>query len=399
MAEITYNGYVLKNQNTWYAEEQQLYLDIDPNWNLDPSSPDGLKLASDAEIFANLDELAQKAYNSKDPNKAKDVDLNVLCSLTGTTRSEGTPSSVTLTLTGVNGTVVQAGKIVESVSDSSQWTIDSDVTIAGGTATVTATCTTNGATPASIGTITKIVNTVGGWQTVTNSTVATLGTNRQSDSLLRVERRRSVARPGNNQLDSMTGELFDVEGVRRVRVYENYTSVTDDNGLTQHSVAPIIDGGADADIAKAIFIKKNPGCDLYVAGTPVTVEGVYDRYPNNAKTITFSRPIYVDMMLTINITDDGSLPVDVEDLIKAAIIDYTQGSLIDSEVGFNSTGFDIGDNVPVRRLDTPINQVIGQYGNAFINTMSVNGYTSGVVPIEFNELTRWSEDNITVILS
>lgn len=56
MAEITYNGYVLKNQNTWYAEEQQLYLDIDPNWNLDPSSPDGLKLASDAEIFANLDQ-------------------------------------------------------------------------------------------------------------------------------------------------------------------------------------------------------------------------------------------------------------------------------------------------------------------------------------------------------
>lgn len=399
MAEITYNGYVLKNQNTWYAEEQQLYLDIDPNWNLDPSSPDGLKLASDAEIFANLDELAQKAYNSKDPNKAKDVDLNVLCALTGTTRSEGTPSSVTLTLTGVNGTVVQAGKIVESVSDGSQWTIDSNVTIAGGTATVTATCTTNGATPASIGTITKIVNTVGGWQSVTNPTVATLGTDRQSDSLLRVERRRSVARPGNNQLDSMTGELFDVEGVRRVRVYENYTGVTDDNGLTQHSVAPIIDGGADADIAKAIFIKKNPGCDLYVAGTPVTVEGVYDRYPNNATTITFSRPIYVDMVLTINITDDGSLPVDVEDLIKAAIIDYTQGSLIDSEVGFNSTGFDIGDNVPVRRLDTPINQVIGQYGNAFINTMSVNGYTSGVVPIEFNELTRWSEDNITVILS
>ncbi|QDP56512.1 MAG: putative baseplate protein J [Prokaryotic dsDNA virus sp.] len=399
MAEITYNGYVLKNQNTWYAEEQQLYLDIDPNWNLDPSSPDGLKLASDAEIFANLDELAQKAYNSKDPNKAKDVDLNILCSLTGTTRSEGTPSSVTLTLTGVNGTVVQAGKIVESVSDGSQWTIDSDVTITGGTATATATCTTNGATPASIGTITKIVNTVGGWQSVTNPTVATLGTNRQSDSLLRVERRRSVARPGNNQLDSITGELFDVEGVRRVRVYENYTSVTDENGLTQHSVAPIIDGGADADIAKAIFIKKNPGCDLYIAGTPVTVEGVYDRYPNNATTITFSRPIYVDMMLIINITDDGSLPVDVEDLIKAAIIDYTQGSLIDSEVGFNSTGFDIGDNVPVRRLDTPINQVIGQYGNAFINTMSVNGYTSGVVPIEFNELTRWSEDNITVILS
>ena len=265
MAEITYNGYVLKNQNTWYAEEQQLYLDIDPNWNLDPSSPDGLKLASDAEIFANLDELAQKAYNSKDPNKAKDVDLNVICSLTGTERSQGTPSNVQLTLKGVNGTTITAGRLVESTVDGSQWTTDSDVTISGGEATVTATCTVNGVTPASIGTITRIVNTVGGWQSVSNPTVATLGTARQSDSLLRVERRRSVARPGNNQVDSLTGELFAVDGVRRVRVYENYSNYTDTNGLPPHSVAPVIDGGADADIAKAIFIKKNPGCDLFPA--------------------------------------------------------------------------------------------------------------------------------------
>lgn len=399
MAEITYNGYVLKNQNTWYAEEQQLYLDIDPSWNLDPSSPDGLKLASDAEIFANLDELAQKAYNSKDPNKAKDVDLNVICSLTGTTRSQGTPSNVQLTLKGVNGTVIAAGRLVESTVDGSQWMTDSDVTISGGEATVTATCTVNGITAASIGTITRIVNTVGGWQSVTNPTVATLGTARQSDSLLRVERRRSVARPGNNQVDSLTGELFDVEGVRRVRVYENYTNYTDVNGLPPHSVAPIIDGGTDDDIAKAIFIKKNPGCDLFPAGTPVTVPDVYDRYINNAQNITFSRPNYVDMILVIEIVDDGTLPVDVEQQVKDAIIEYTQGDLIDSDVGFNSTGFDIGDNVPVRRLDTPINQVIGSYGNSYIDVMTVNGVTTGSVLIAFNELTRWDESNITVVLS
>lgn len=400
MAEITFNGYVIKNQNAWFAEERQLYLDIDPNWNLDPSTPDGLKLASDAEIFANLDELGQRAYNSKDPNKAKDVDLNTICALTGTVRSQGTPSNVQLTLTGVAGTVILAGKLVESTVDGSQWSIDTTVTIGvGGTVSVTATCTTNGATVASIGTITRIVDTVGGWQKVTNPTVATLGTNRQNDSSLRVERRRSVARPGSNQIDSLIGELFAVDGVRRVRVYENFTNFTDANGLPPHSEAPIVDGGADADIAKAIFIKKNPGCDLYPAGTSVTVPDVYDRYINNATDITFSRPIYVDMILVINITDDGSLPVDVEDLIKAAIIEYTQGSLIESEVGFNPTGFDIGDDVPIRRLDTPINQVIGQYGNSYIDTITVNGSSSGVVSIAFNELTRWSEDNITVNVS
>lgn len=400
MAEITFNGYVIKNQNTWFAEERQLYLDIDPNWNLDPSTPDGLKLASDVEIFANLDELGQRAYNSKDPNKAKDVDLNIICSLTGTTRSQGTPSNVELTLTGVAGTVILAGKLVESVVDGSQWSIDSNVTIGvGGTVAATATCTTNGATVASIGTITRIVDTVGGWQKVTNPTVATLGTNRQNDSSLRVERRRSVARPGNNQVDSLTGELFSIDGVRRVRVYENFTDFTDSNGLTRHSISPIVDGGSNEDIAKAIFIKKNPGCNLYASGTPVTVTNVYDKYINNAKTITFSRPIYVDIVMTVNIKDDGSLPVDVEQLVKEAIVVYSQGDLIDAGEGFNPNGFDIGDDVPIRRLDTPINQVIGQFGNSYIVSTDVNGVTQGSLSISFNELSRWSEDNINVVIS
>lgn len=400
MAEITFNGYVIKNQNTWFAEERQLYLDIDPNWNLDPSTPDGLKLASDAEIFANLDELGQRAYNSKDPNKAKDVDLNVICSLTGTIRSQGTPSNVELTLTGVAGTVILAGKLVESVVDGSQWSIDSNVTIGvGGTVAATATCTTNGATVASIGTITRIVDTVGGWQKVTNPTVATLGTNRQNDSSLRLERAKAVSRPGNAQVDNMLGEIFAVEGVRRAIVLENDTSVTDANGLPEHSVAPIVDGGTNEDIAKAIFRKKNPGCKLHAAGTSVTVPGVFDIYPSNARDITFSRPNYVDMIVSVTIQNDGTLPNDAAERVKQAIIDYSSGELVAAECGFNVLGFDIGEEVPVSRMYTPVNQVIGVFGNSYITALTVNTLTSGQVPIAFNELSRWDLSNITVIIN
>jgi len=400
MAEITFNGYVIKNQNTWFAEERQLYLDIDPNWNLDPSTPDGLKLASDAEIFANLDELGQRAYNSKDPNKAKDVDLNIICSLTGTIRSQGTPSNVELTLTGVAGTVILAGKLVESVVDGSQWSIDSNVTIGvGGTVAATATCTTNGATVASIGTITRIVDTVGGWQKVTNPTVATLGTNRQNDSSLRLERAKAVSRPGNAQVDNMLGEIFAVEGVRRAIVLENDTGVTDANGLPEHSVAPIVDGGTNEDIAKAIFRKKNPGCKLHAAGTSVTVPDVFDIYPSNARDITFSRPNYVDMIVSVTIQNDGTLPNDTDERVKQAIIDYSSGELVAAECGFNVLGFDIGEEVPVSRMYTPVNQVIGVFGNSYITALTVNTLTSGQVPIAFNELSRWDLSNITVIIN
>ena len=400
MAEITFNGYVIKNQNTWFAEERQLYLDIDPNWNLDPSTPDGLKLASDAEIFANLDELGQRAYNSKDPNKAKDVDLNIVSSLTGTIRSQGTPSNVELTLTGVAGTVILAGKLVESVVDGSQWSIDSNVTIGvGGTVSATATCTTNGATAASIGTITRIVDTVGGWQKVTNPTVATVGTNRQNDSSLRLERAKAVSRPGNAQVDNMLGEIFAVEGVRRAIVLENDTGVTDANGLPEHSIAPIVDGGSNEDIAKAIFRKKNPGCKLHAAGTSVTVSNVFDLYPSNARDITFSRPNYVDMTISVTIQNDGTLPNDTADRVKQAIVDYSAGELVAAECGFNVLGFDIGEEVPVSRMYTPINQVIGVFGNSYITALTVNTLTSGQVPIAFNELSRWDVSNVTVIIN
>lgn len=402
MAEITFNGYVIKNQNAWFAEERQMYLDIDPNWNLDPSTPDGLKLASDAEIFANLDELGQRAYNSKDPNKAKGVDLNTICALTGTIRSQGTPSNVQLTLTGVAGTVIIAGKLVESTVDGSQWVTDTSVTIGvGGTVSVTATCTVNGATAASIGTITRIVNTVGGWQKVTNPTVATLGTNRQNDSSLRLERAKAVSRPGNNQVDNMLGEIFAISGVRRAIVLENDTG-TDNfygNSLPKNSVAPIVDGGTDEDVALAIFSKKNPGCKLHAAGTPVTVHDVFDLYTSNARNITFSRPTYVDMVINVTIQNDGSLPNDADERIKQAIIDYSAGELVAAECGFNVLGFDIGEEVPVSRMYTPVNQVIGVFGNSYITGLTVNTLTTGQVPIEFNELSRWDASNITVVIN
>jgi hypothetical protein len=400
MASLTPTGYVLKTQNDWYAQERQLYLDIDPKWNLDPSTPDGLKLASDSETWANLDEIGQRAYNSKDPNKAKGVDLNVICSLTGTIRSQGTPSNVELTLGGVAGTVIIAGKLVQSSVDGSQWRTDTNATIGGGgTITVNATCTVNGATQASIGTLTRIVSTIGGWQTVTNATVATPGTNVQNDSSLRLERAKSVSRPGSNQVDNMLGEIFAVDGVRRAIILENDTDVTDANGLPEHSVAPIVDGGTDADVALAIFRKKNPGCKLHAAGTPVTVVDVYDKYESNKKDITFSRPTYVDMIVNVTVQNDGSLPGNTDELITQAILDYAAGDLVAAECGFNVLGFDIGEDVPVSRMYTPVNQVIGTYGNAYVTGLTVNTLTAGQVAIAFNELSRWTPGNITVVIN
>ena len=396
MAEITDQGYVLKTQNEWYADEQARYLAIDQNWNLDPSTPDGLKLATDAEIWSALDELGQQAYNSKDPAKATKHDLDVVSAITGTLRSVGTPSNVALTLGGVAGTVILAGKQVKSAHDGTLWVIDDTVTIGpGGTIPATATCTTLGAVQASIGTITKIYDTVGGWQTVTNPSVATLGTDEQTDPQLRIERALAVAKPGNNQIDNLLGQILSVDGVRRCVVYENEESTTDSNGLPGHSFAAIIDGGTNADVAYAIYVKKNPGVKQYQAGTPVTVTVTSKKYPKQTKDIKFGRPTYVDMIMIINIANDGTLPSNASDLIKSAIIDYAAGDFVANEDGVSVQGFDIGEDVPFSRMYAPIQQVLGAYGNSYVSSMTLNGGTSNIV-IAFDALSRWTASNITV---
>lgn len=396
MAEITSAGYKIKTQNQWFEDEKALYLRIDPQWNLDPSTPDGLKMASDAETFNMLDETLMQAYNSKDPAKATRYDLDVLCSLTGTRRSKGSGSSVQLTLMGVSGTQVPAGTRIDSATTGTRWATDQTVTLTAGQAEVQATCTVVGPTQADAFTITKIVDVTGGLVSVTNKEQATLGTGAQQDDSLRVKRTSAVGRPGNNQIDSLYGELYAVAGVRRVRIYENDGFVTDpDTGLPAGSVAVVVDGGEVPEIAMAIYIKKNPGSKQFQVGTPVSFEVTSLKYPRNKQVIKYSTPVYRDIMVHLRIIDDGTLPSDASTLIKQAYLDFTNGDMIPADVGFKARGFDIGEDVPFSTMYTPVNKVIGSYGNSYVESMTLNGVAGSVV-IAPNELSRWTAPNIQV---
>ena len=396
MADITDQGFVSKTQNEYFDQEIALYKGIDPDWNLDPSTPDGLKAAHDAEIFGNLDEQALAAYNSKDPSTATGIDLNRIGAITGSFRNFGTPSNVALTLGGVVGTTILAGKEVKSSVDSSLWSIDQTVTIgSGGTVAATATALENGPTQANIGTITQIQTTVAGWQTVTNPTVATPGTPTENDGQFRLRRALSVGLPGNNQTDAMRGAISNVDGVRRLEIYENDTNSVDSKGLPAHSIAVVVDGGTNYDVALQIYLKKNPGVFLHPAATPEVVLVTSPTYPTNKKSITFSRPNQIDITVNAEIKDDGTLPNTAATDIENAILEYVEQSLIAPTCGFNNTGFAIGENVVLSRFYTPINNYIGKFGNSFVSDLKLNGGTSNIT-IAFNELSRFTPSNIQV---
>lgn len=399
MGTLTDQGYQIKTENQYFADERALYLGIDTNWNLDPSSPDGLKMAHDAEIFAELDELALAAFNSKDPDKARGNDLAIIGSLTGARFDDGSPSTVTLTVGGTQGTIIPAGSTVQSSVDSTQWTTNTAVTIpAGGSINVDATAVENGATSADIGSINIIVDTVGGWQTVTNPSIAVIGRNRETNGQFRLKRDNTVARPGNNSVDSLRGELGAVDNIGRFEVIENDTGSVDANGVPRNALAVIAEGGTDEDVAMAIYIKKNPGTPLHAAGTPVVVNVTSPKFPTVNKDITFARPLRPEPAVVVNIINDGSLTAADATPIATAIINYANGvtdDLADPDVGFNTQGFLIGQDISVSRLNTPINQYIGARGNSYIDVLTVDGI-SNTVPVAFNALPNWLIANITV---
>ena len=136
---------------------------------------------------------------------------------------------------------------------------------------------------------------------------------------------------------------------------------------------------------------------MYQAGTPQSAVAASTKYPNNTKTMKFSTPIYVQIIVAVTIKNDGTLPSNIATMVQNAIMQYASGDLTADGVGFNTNGFDIGESVPISAIYTPINYVLGQYGNSYVQSLTLNGSALNVT-IAWNQLSNWTADNITVTL-
>jgi len=307
---------------------------------------------------------------------------------------------VTLTLSGDDGAVIPIGSEAENIINGSIWVTTEDGTITAGVVNVSAESVESGLIEASAGDISKVITPVSGWLGVTNDDPATLGSNPDSDAELRKKRTAGVSLPGNNQIDSLFAAVANVDDVNRVQIYENEENTDQPEGsltLPPHSYTVIVDGGIDQDIGEAMYTKKNPGVKQNQTANPVDVD-VISPVTGNVKVMKFSRPDYIDIIIAVDIQDDGTLPSSpqIENEITQAILDYVAGDL-DLGDGFNQTGFGIGEDVPAGRMYTPVNHAIGKYGNSYINTLTVGG--GSLVAIDAAELSVFTDDNITVVIS
>lgn len=414
MAEITSSGFVGKTLIQYKTEIDQEYLSIDSQWNIRPESIDGSVIAINAEMFANLDDEIGLAYSACDPDTASGQSLVNLAYISGVPKKLGTYSTASISLTGVAGTVVNAGSKVRNRVTNTLWTTQSQVTIPSD---VVVKCDDRGAQTAGSGELSIIATPVGGWQGATNSNAADLGRDDESIAELRVRRNNSVSKPGANQIDNMYGEIASLDGITHLKVDENFEKATDSNGLNPNSIIVITAGSyVDNEVAEAMARKKNPGCNLnngnatfknqVVVQTTTPIEeytadnGLTMEIGGSPFEATFFRAdlksVYVSVSVkkTSNI-DNGTLI----ERIKKYIIDYWNATLFSGEstLGFDKTGFEIGQNVPAGRLYTPCQKAIAEEGYTLdVKVGETSSPTDTIVTIGYQELATISESQIVV---
>lgn len=399
MADITKNGVTGTTLSEYKSQLENAYLEIDPGWDIDPATPDGLAIAAWSEVLANLDEAVINAYHSADPNAAIGQQLDRIARFSGITRKAATYSTALVTFRGEGMIEIPAGTLVRHRVTGTLWATDAAIiTSSAGVATVSVTCRVSGLQTGNAGTLTIIASAVGGVTSVTNENSASLGMDEEPDSVFRIRRHETVSLPGNNQIDTIYSALMAQDDVKQVRIYENVNDDPDENGVLGHSMAIFIDGGTHDDIITTIAKNKNPGCGLNYPNTdiPGKVDDETLTALGQPVKITYFRPEYFSVYVKVNIVSDTLSEAD-KITIKKAVVDYSIYGFIDS-VKFSKKGFRIGETIAAGRLYTPANSIVGhQY---FVESILIGTRADDVtlitIPSRFYQLGVFDADNIEV---
>ena len=288
------------------------------------------EIAVEALRHYDLEQALQACYNARSPKTATGASLASLVKLNGLTPAVETYSTCVVTVAGNAGTVINAGVALDV--NGNRWDLPVLVTIPiGGTIDVTATCETAGNIAALAGDISIIGTPTAGWTSVTNAAAATAGQAAELDASLRSRQSVSTQAPSHTMFAGTLAYIKAVSGVTRCKGYENDTAATV-GALPPHSVTFVVEGGADADIAQAIF--ENRGIGPYTNGT--TVVSVIDPDTGDAMDIRFFRPTDTPIYVALNVHPLTGYTAATAAAIKAAVAAYLNSLDIGDEVSVSA---------------------------------------------------------------
>ena len=346
-------------------------------------------------------EALQATYNQFNPKLATNAPLSGLVQLNGLSRKAGVKSTVGIDLTGSPATFIPAGQQITDAQQTVIYLTDVDITLdGGGLASSTASSQTVGAFNSLAGTLTTILTPVTGWTTVTNPLDSVPGSAVETDDALRARREKSTETPSVAPVEGIFGNLSQLTGVTFARVLVNNTLVVDGNGLPGKSIASIVQGGTDLEIAQTLFLRSPAG--MLFHGNQAVPTILTDNQ-GETYTIDWITPtqILIDVEVDVTVIDTNAFPSDGATQIKQAIIDYATGGApaLGIDTGFEDLGFVPGEDVILSRLYTPVNSVPGHTVTRLEISINPGAVGSANLPIAFDEVSFFQSANITVTVT
>lgn len=239
---------------------------------LDSSTPDGQWLNILVQKGVDVRGLLMQLYNSMNPDNAQGSVLDQRCALNNVFRKAGIFTTVTVTVTtdrevtlqGVDDQFNNPEAVGYTIQDNegNRFVLANTSTLSVGANSCLFRAENLGQVVVAPHTLTTPVTIVLGVVSVDNAGSGDVGSNEESDADLKIRRRQSVALGSFGYLNGLQAALLQLEGVTDAKVYENYTSSTDANGIPAHSIWVVMSGGSTDEIAQTIYAKKCPGTGM-----------------------------------------------------------------------------------------------------------------------------------------
>jgi hypothetical protein len=307
------------------------------NLNPDLSTPQGQLASSIASMIGQNQDAFLFIASQLDPAFASGRYQDAIARIYFLNRLGPLPTTVAGVCTGASGTVIPAGSLAQSVDGTIYESTDPATIGGGGTVTVNFEAQTDGPITCPANSLTIIRTAIGGWDTVNNPSAGTPGRDTETRADFEARRSASVGLNSVGMLPSIRGALLNVSDVLDAYVTENSTGSSATIGgvsIAAHSLFVSVLGGSDADVARAIWLKKPPGCG-YFGTTTVTVQDTSSGYvpPYPSYSVKFTRPTAVPIFYNVQISNSAGVPANAQALVRNAILSAFVGGDGDQREG------------------------------------------------------------------
>lgn len=322
-----------------------------------------------AEIEAKNAEIAFLA-NQYSPRISEGVFLDGIAALYGLTRHASEPTVVVCTCTGIKGTVIPYGAIVQDTEGTQLRCAEAGGVQIGenGTVDVRFSTVDHGAIEIGAHTVTKIVTVVAGWDAVDNASAGATGRDLEPDGELYHRMLQSYAINANSTVENIQSNLANLDGVLDVVVLENYTNEEQEQfsiTLAPHSIAVCIVGGEDEDIARILWERKSAGCGV---NGETTITYIDTEHFNAQYSYLIVRPTTEDFKVQITFFDAG-LSEDIKTSIQQAVVSDFLGEGSNARVKLATTVYASRFYQCVQAVtDSPIKEILIGLGDEALST-------------------------------